>query len=443
MSLYEQVILRKQGAFPKRSPSRSKLPRLCGCQESANERFSISELSTKKIAQNNLLLSNTQSNPYILHKQFHETPESTGSDRLFSFQNRAFTDNARSVDLLVHKYDGVAKSTAKALSRHSTPTTSPDINILSVFNVAARARGQTGKTGIKDILPLLEQRPQDIGLTLTAVQLHIANGNVSSAISTLESLFRRLDESISESDHEIRFNPGLVSTLVGLYKRQGRKKHIRLELAKAAKFWQQSPTQSPSLLRAAAASLLQSPNPSDITTAGEIFTRLHKIDPTDRVATAGYVASYALTDAEKVQSEVDKLSSVENLTSGIDVSSLEAAGIPSITPTATTNNISTLQRKRGAEDKAEDQNKKRVRTSRLPKDYDANKKPDSERWLPLRDRSSYRPKGKKAKQRAADRTQGGVVNEKSGETSSNAPVVQQKAQGGGNSSKKKKGKGKK
>jgi signal recognition particle subunit SRP72 len=64
---------------------------------------------------------------------------------------------------------------------------------------------------------------------------------------------------------------------------------------------------------------------------------------------------------------------------------------------------------------AKDQNaraKKRIRKSRLPKDYDPSKPPDSERWLPLRDRSTYRPKGRKGKQRAAERTQGFVVTEK-------------------------------
>lgn len=49
-----------------------------------------------------------------------------------------------------------------------------------------------------------------------------------------------------------------------------------------------------------------------------------------------------------------------------------------------------------------------MRKSRLPKDYEQGKVPDPERWLPLRDRSTYRPKGKKGRAKAA-LTQGGVV----------------------------------
>lgn len=49
-----------------------------------------------------------------------------------------------------------------------------------------------------------------------------------------------------------------------------------------------------------------------------------------------------------------------------------------------------------------------MRKSRLPKDYEQGKAPDPERWLPLRDRSTYRPRGKKGRAKAA-LTQGGVV----------------------------------
>lgn len=49
-----------------------------------------------------------------------------------------------------------------------------------------------------------------------------------------------------------------------------------------------------------------------------------------------------------------------------------------------------------------------MRKSRLPKKDEQGKAPDPERWLPLRDRSTYKPKGKKGRAKAA-LTQGGVV----------------------------------
>ena len=70
------------------------------------------------------------------------------------------------------------------------------------------------------------------------------------------------------------------------------------------------------------------------------------------------------------------------------------------------------------------------------REHDPAKKADPERWLPIRDRSSYRPKGKKGKQRAAALTQGGPVSEKV-ETESPA---QQKTSGSNAKKTKKKGK---
>ncbi|KLJ09933.1 signal recognition particle subunit SRP72 [Blastomyces silverae] len=409
----------------------------------------IPEISTKKIAQNNILLaSQAESNPYILHKQFYQIPASTDGDRLFSFQSRPLTGNSYVVDLLVRKFEGIQRSTEKALSQHPAPTTSPNINALSIFNVAANARDGSGKAGLKEVLPLLAKRPNDIGLVLTLIQLYVSAGNVNSAISVLEAFFKRLDQSISESDRDIRFNPGLIGILVSLYKIQGRKSHIKTELSKAASHWQSRSDKSPALLRAAGSSLLTSGEPTDLALAGKIFTELHTTDPNDQFATAGYVSSYAITSPDKVSSAVDKLSPVQDLIADIDVSSLEAAGIPSTTTsilsTASSPATAASGRKRPAADDAnkKETTKKRVRKSRLPKDYDPNKKPDPERWLPLRDRSSYRPKGKKGKQRAAERTQGGVVNEKSEESPASTPVIQAKGQVGGNQ-KKKKMKGKK
>ncbi|OJD27475.1 hypothetical protein ACJ73_01133 [Blastomyces percursus] len=403
----------------------------------------IPEISTQKIAQNNsLLTSEAESNPYILHKQFHQISTSTDGDRLFSFQNRLLTRNSYVVDLLVRKFEGIQRSTGKTLSQHPAPTTSPDINSLSIFNIAAHARDGSGKAGLKEVLPVLAKRPNDIGLVLTLIQLYVSAGNVNSAISVLETFFKRLDQSISESDKDIRFNPGLIGILVSLYKIQGRKSHIKTELSRAASHWQSRSDKSPALLRAAGSSLLTSGEATDLALAGKIFSELHTAHPNDQFATAGYVSSYAITSPDKVSSIVDKLSPIQDLIADIDVSSLEAAGIPSTTASTVLPTAST--RKRPAADDANKKAtaKKRVRKSRLPKDYDPNKKPDPERWLPLRDRSSYRPKGTKGKQRAAERTQGGIVNEKSEEPAASTPVIQAKGQGGGNQ-KKKKGKGKK
>ena len=399
-------------------------------------------MSTKKIARNNIVLARPAAiNPYILYKSLHETPDAVNNDRLFDFQNNALVGNSHAADLLVQKYDGMIRSTAKALSKSSYPSTEASINLLSVSNAAAHAKGQTGPKALKQILPVLERRPKDLGLLLTVVQLYVNAGNSTAAITAIERSLRSLEESISESDQDARFNPGLLSALVALYQLEGRRLQIRTTLAQAAAYWRNKPEAPASLLRAAATSLLHSDEPSDLTTAGDLFRSLYQKDPTDGVAIAGYVASQATLDYSQVESQLNHLPAVNDLVAGVDVSALESAGIqPSASSAAAAEAAFAGARKRAAAGK-EDRAPKRVRKSRLPKDYDPAKKPDPERWLPLRDRSTYRPKGKKGKQRAAERTQGGVVSEKADDA---AAQSQQKAGGGGGgaSSKKNKKKGK-
>lgn len=389
-----------------------------------------------------MLARRHDTNPYILHKIFHEALVPEGNDTLFDFQNNVVVANSHSLDLLVQKVDGVVRSTTKALSKRPYPSISPSDNILSVYYAAARTRDQTGLKAIQEVRALLEKRPKDVGLMLTLVQLYVAAGNTTSAITGLEQSLHVLEESISEADQDVRFNPGLISVLVSLYKLEGRKNHIRDELAKAASHWRQRSQQPTGLLRAAAASLLQSSDPSNLSLSQDLFSSIHEKNPSDKFAIAGYVASYATTNMANIQKELNILPQVQDLVADIDATALENAGIPPSSGNTLANAaVMAGARKRAAKDQ-DTRVKKRVRKSRLPKEYDPNKAPDPERWLPLRDRSSYRPRGKKSKQRAAERTQGGIVNEKTEDSTATAVVQQQKASGGGGGASKKKKKGK-
>ncbi|RAL16097.1 signal recognition particle subunit SRP72 [Aspergillus homomorphus CBS 101889] len=409
----------------------------------------IPEASTKKIAQTNATLARGASvNPYAFYKALNETPDSTDSDKLFDFQSNLTVGNSHAADLLVRKYDGIIRSTSKALSRAAYPSTEPSVNLLSVYNAAAHAHGESGTKALKPVVAALDKRPKDLGLALTAVQLYVSAGNTTSAITTLESTLQLLDESISEQDKAVRFNPGVLSVLISLYKLEGRKVQIRSELAKAAAYWQQQSSSDESpipLLRAAGASLLHSSDPADLTTAGELFKSLYQSNTADHFAVAGYVAAQAPIDYTKVESLVNQLPSVADLVADVDVAALESAGIaPSSAANAAAAAAIAGARKRSAAAGKDDGGaaKKRVRKSRLPKDYDPSKTPDPERWLPLRDRSNYRPKGRKGKQRAADRTQGGVVSDKAEESAAATNQTKPQGGGGGGGANKKKKKGK-
>ena len=418
----------------------------------------VPDASTRNVAQSNLLAaSDKHANPFLTHKLFNSTPTVPDSDKLFSYQLRALHANTGAVDLQSFKYDGVARSTAKKIAKFPQPTTSPAVGAISVLNAAAHAKGEVGKAALTKILPELERRPNDVGLILTILQLYIMTKNTTSAINLLEAFFARLENEVAESSSETRYSPGLISIMIALYNTQGRKSDIKAELAKAATHWQNQPSPSNALMQAAGRALLTSSSPTDTQTAAKIFTKLRSQDPDSKATLAGYIASHATTtDPATLKPDLAKITPISNLIAHIDIPTLEAQGIPQ-SSNALAIAQATSTRKRKAPTTNEPAKPKRIRKSRLPKNFDPEnpRKPDPERWLPLRDRSSYRPpKGKKkGGGRKDDRMQGGVVADDIGVngTAPAAVVVKQSAGtvvtgpsggggAGGGKGKKKKGK---
>ena len=356
------------------------------------------------------------------------------TDRLFEVQESLVRQNATALDLLMHKFTGVASSTARQLQKVSQPTADRSANSISATNAAATAQCQLGKLGVASILPLLEKRPLDVGLALTVVQLYVLTKNHGAAIAMMESLFKRLDENKTEEAQEVRFMPGVVAVLVSLYQHEGRTAHVKRELAHAATYWRRKGQTYSSLFKATGMTLLRSNRPEDLEDARELFAALREADSTDVSAAAGFVAAVATTHPEEAAAPAKQLTPIAKLTAGIDAAALESAGVPVLRTSAT----KTVGRKRPAAETAQPK-KKRVRIARRPKDYDPNKKPDPERWLPLRDRSSYKPRGKKGKAKQQERTQGGISKETdSGTEAARSEVVAKPS--GGAASRKKKGK---
>ncbi|KAK6000099.1 hypothetical protein QM012_004087 [Aureobasidium pullulans] len=400
--------------------------------------------STQFVAQTNTAATSSEStNPYLTHRTLYKTPSTILPDKPFTYQSAAIQRNNYTLDLLAHKYDGIIRSTA---SLAQTPTLDSATVSLSAFGAAAHARNQAGKEALKSVLPVLERRPNDIGLLLVCMQLYIHSSNVAAAISLLENFFARLSSSSEASAQDVRYAPGLIGVLVSLYTSRGQQSHARSELAKAARYWRQHsnpPVSSRALghlYKSAGAALLESSVPADQQLAVELFTFLHEKDSSDRYASAGLVAALARANPSSIDEEkLSALTPVDRLINGIDISALEAAGVAKSTPTITTSNKRSLPSDSTPASKPKP---KKLKKSKTPKDFDPAKKMDPERWLPIKDRSSYRPKGKKAKARQAMFMQGGAVAEDSGAGSGAstpaAQVVEAKSAAKKN---KKKGKG--
>ena len=394
------------------------------------------DLSTRRIAQNNIIAAiRKEANPYIHRRSLDTTTPLPEADRLFSYQAESLKENDLALDLLVQKPRSVIGTTASTLTINQ-PTISAHVNALSVLNAAAHAQGDLAKQGLKQILPLFEKRPADVGLAMIIIHLYILTNNVGSAINVLDKFLSRLAESKTPSHEDVLYAPGLVALQVSLYSAQNRKTQVQAALAKAASYWWHKSKPPVNLLQAAGASLLHSANPQHQELSRKIFKKLHESDTTSTLAAAGFIASHAQVSPDLIMDQtLSLLPPVEEQIKGIDVTALEEAGIPEFAAGTS------VVRKRQLDEKPQPAKTKRNRKSRLPKDYDPSRKPDPERWLPLRERSSYKPPKKKGKKKEAERerTQGGIVNEKPAEKGNEILKAAEKPVGGGAGGSKSKG----
>ncbi|KAI1759721.1 hypothetical protein GGR53DRAFT_128186 [Hypoxylon sp. FL1150] len=366
----------------------------------------IPEAPTKAVAQNNdVAIGGAGRNPYLTQRILQLATTLSGNDKLFEYQASPLRRNRYALDLQAQKFEGVESSTSKLIKESPSPTASVEIAGLGVISAAAHARMQTDSKALKEILPLLEKRPTDIGLLLTIIQLYVQMKNPGPALSLLDAFLKRLETASTPDYEDVRYAPGLVAVVVSLYQLQGRQVSIRAELAKASRHWRaKSEESAASLLREAGVELLRSSNVEDVATAGDTFSDLAAKSSKDAVAVAGFVASFANNDYAKVEPYLQSLTPIERLTTGTNIQQLVDAGVASLPSPVPAN------KKRPADGEATKPAKRRHKI-RLPKDYEEGTKPNPERWLPLRDRSTYRPKGKKGKKRAQEMTQGGVVRE--------------------------------
>lgn len=363
-----------------------------------NNPSSLTDAALKLIATNNEISAIARLaayNPHVALKTAAAASasvagSSSATARPFSFQSRSLERNTTILNLEAGKLGAVKTATAKHAKTY------PEDPANGVLRAAAVVTGNlTHKEAQNKIAKLLQTDPKDIGLALTLMQLQMERNNTTGALSTLATLSTALDP-------PQRYQPGLVGLQVALHQRLGQKGHIKHLLHHASTFWKSTAAPNTTILRAAGSAQLESSEPQDLRDAGSLFESLLAADPSDAFANCGFVAAYATTDAARVlPRHLDALTPVDSFLNGIDVGALEAAG------------VAQPSRKRAAQEEARPKEKekrvKRKKSRVLPEMV--GKTPDPERWLPVKDRSSYRPKGKKDKRKAAGATQGGAVEE--------------------------------
>lgn len=220
---------------------------------------------------------------------------------------------------------------------------------------------------------------------------------------------------------DIQHMPATVATLVSLKERAGDIDGAAAVLDAAINWWSNSMTEDNKLnvlMQEAASFKLRHGREEEASRLYEELVKSHG----NVEALVGLVTTVARVDVEKAEAYEQKLKPLPGL-KGINVDSLEK--------TSGAKHEEGISHVRVAETYEEGKSKskskkKRKRKPRYPKGFDpANPgpPPDPERWLPKRERSSYRPKRKDKRAAAQVRgSQGSVARDKheAGATSSNA-----------------------
>lgn len=210
--------------------------------------------------------------------------------------------------------------------------------------------------------------------------------------------------------HDIQHMPATVATLVALKERAGDIDGAAAVLDSAIKWWSNAMTEDNKLsviMQEAASFKLRHGHEEDAAQLYEDLVKSHG----NIEALVGLVTTMAHVDVNKAEAYEKQLMPLPGL-KGIDVDSLERTSGAKHVEVASHVGVSEALEEGKSRAKPK---KKRKRKPRYPKGFDpANPgpPPDPERWLPKRERSSYRPKRKDKRAAQVRGSQGAVTREK-------------------------------
>ncbi|XP_030449426.1 uncharacterized protein LOC115671891 [Syzygium oleosum] len=209
---------------------------------------------------------------------------------------------------------------------------------------------------------------------------------------------------------DIQHMPATVATLVALKERAGDIDGAAAILNSAIQWWSNAMTEDnklSSIMPEAASFMLRHGRQEE---AARLYEELVKSHGSIE-AMAGLITTVARVDIGKAEAYEKKLKPLPGL-KGINVQSLEKTSGAKQDESSLRRGLAEAHEESKSKEKTK---KKRKRKPRYPKGFDpANPgpPPDPERWLPKRERSSYRPKRKDKRAAQVRGSQGAVAREK-------------------------------
>jgi signal recognition particle subunit SRP72 len=255
---------------------------------------------------------------------------------------------------------------------------------LYLILAAVSAHQNKNSKALSDLESFAKAEPQSLAIRFAIIQLQLVDSKRGAALETLESYLNGV-----KSQPEVYYQPALIALLVWLYEQTGQSERAMQTLDDASAQWKKgtssSSTKPPSsILKQTAAFKLKAGRFQDAATD---YEQLVKADPMDAQAIAGLITAYAEVNPALAEKYGNSLPAFES--GALDLATLEYV-VPGVKRR--------YVKKDGKDGHVAKKSKnKKKRKALLPKQYDAQTTPDPERWLPKRERSSYKAKGKNKK----------------------------------------------
>ncbi|XP_022250049.1 signal recognition particle subunit SRP72-like [Limulus polyphemus] len=331
------------------------------------------DMSVAAVASNNIVTLNKDQNVFDSKKKIKIATGDGLESKMTNMQRKAIALNhclllyhTNQSDLCRKQLDKLAKS---------FPESSSDVILLQA---AIYSREKQVPKAIELLKGFAASNPaESLHVSFVLVQLLLTQGHVNEACDILKSL-------------DVSHKPGIVSALVTLYLNLEDKDSASKVLQDAINWYKENQPKSSNLgvlLQEGSKFYLRN---NQMQKAAELLEDLRQSNPRDPRTLAQLISAYSQFNPSKAREISRDLPPVGDMSEAIDVNFLETAswsmgakyvkkgGKTEVSPSAQSND--TVIKKRH----------KKKKKGKLPKNYDPNVDPDPERWLPRRERSTYK-----------------------------------------------------
>lgn len=354
-------------------------------------------------------------NPFLARQQLNKNLP-TDIRKPFQFQEIISSRN----NIILESLAGKKLATRNLIKSHSK--TFPDDT--SVFLLDPNLLSETNQTHREKALEnLVKSNPSHSAFLIALVEDKIRHQNPTGAFKAMDKFF----DCVKDKPHE-KYNAKVIALQLSVGEKYGRLTQAKEDLQSAAEYWITQDNAPLEILCAAGNERLLSGEDDDLKVAKAYFSYILDRDPNYAQACAGIIAASPDQEADLLARYGDAIPDIAQYVKDVDVEASDQMDRP-------------ISSKRPANSTTQSPSKKRTKKPRLPKDL--SKPLDKERWLPLRDRTSYQPKAKKGKRlnKSVLSSTKAEVESPVGSRSSSVAPAEKKATPSSSANKKKKKKG--